>query len=326
MSKETSAEMSKETSTKSSTQLVIFDPTKNAQMRAYNPPVTLQITLQLLFTTSLGPVLVKLEELTAAYDYGFRDFIYGILQVSLSTLAFLALRSLREGLEFYTANPAVSALLYVFAACVPYMGRLAPYLRQFLSACFGLVMDFAEAIGHCIPEGAKTTARGFFTQTAPDLFNRSFNMAGIFGRTAGQTAVTIIVVPARFLQQEVLVPLVHLPSTAVEAVDRKMVRPVNTLIYDGPKTFALWLRKSSPVAFWILKHLFSGRIWPLIALVLLTLIFWMAWWMPYLVLHSTKATVWNLWVVAQALSRILFSVSGCLVHAVKEEIEVAVIG
>lgn len=41
-------------------------------MVAYNPPITLHITFRLLFTTGLGPILAKLQELTTAYDHGFR--------------------------------------------------------------------------------------------------------------------------------------------------------------------------------------------------------------------------------------------------------------
>ncbi|KAI4167990.1 MAG: hypothetical protein LQ343_006742 [Gyalolechia ehrenbergii] len=240
----------------------------------------------------------------------------------MQTLAFLALQSLREGLELCTTDdPTVSALLYVFAACVPYIGRLAPYVRQFLFACFTLVLDLAEAIGHFIPAGAKTASRGFFMQTAPDFFNRSFTMAGSFGRTAGQTAVTAVVVPAHFVQQQALVPLVRLPSTVIQAVDRDMVRPSVALIQNSSSALALFLRNFSPPLFWICKHLLSGRIWPFISLVVLLI--WSTWSMPSLMFHSSKATLWNAWVVAQALVRILLSVSGCLVCAIKEEIEVA---
>lgn len=85
----------------------------------------------------------------------------------MQMLAYLALQSFHDGFDFGATDPTVSGLLYVVSACVPYIGRLTPYLRQFLYASLETFLDFAEALGRRIPEGAKTAARGCFMQTVP---------------------------------------------------------------------------------------------------------------------------------------------------------------
>ncbi|KAL9018716.1 MAG: hypothetical protein Q9185_003989 [Variospora sp. 1 TL-2023] len=297
-------------------ELVILEASQNTQMIAYSPETTVHITFRLLFGTALGGIIEPLQQLTTAYDFGFRDLVHALLQMSMEMLIFLALKSLRGGLDFGAADPAVSALLYVFAASVPSLGRLAPYVRSFLYACFELFIDFAEAIGRHIPEGAKIASRGFFVQTVPDLYNRSFAIAGAFGRQAGLTAVAVIVVPAQYM--------VNLPSTVSKGVDRHMVRPAFVLIHDSSSALALSLRNFSPLLFWMCKgflSLVSGRVWS--AIFLAVLLIGMTWLMPSLVLHCTKVTLRKSWVVAGVSFRVLGSVGNCLAYTIKEEMYLA---
>ncbi|KAI4181798.1 MAG: hypothetical protein LQ346_006698 [Caloplaca aetnensis] len=297
-------------------EFVTFDASQTTQMKAYSPETTLHVTFRLLAGTALGRIIDPLQQLTTAYDFDFRELVYALLQMSMEMLTFLTLESLRAGLDFGAAEPAVSALLCIFAASVPNLGRLAPYVRQFLYACFELFIDFAEAIGRRIPEGAKTASRGFFVQTVPDLYNRSFAMAGSFGRQAGQTAVAVIVVPAQYM--------VNLLSTVIQGVDRHMVRPSVALPIDSSSALALSFRNSSPLLFWMCKgflSLRSGRVWS--AIFLAVLLVWMSWLMPSLVLHCTKVTLWKSWVFARASVRVLGSVGNCLAYAIKEEMYLA---
>ncbi|KAL8643958.1 MAG: hypothetical protein Q9210_007487 [Variospora velana] len=236
--------------------------------------------------------------------------------MSIEMLTFLTLQSLRAGLDFGAADPVVSALPYIVAASVPYLGRLAPYARQFPYACFDLFIDFAETIGRYIPEGAKTASRKFFVLTVPDLYNRSFAMAGSFGRQARQTAVAVVVVPAKFM--------VNLPSTVSKGVDRHIVRPSVALINHSFSALALSLRNFSPLLFWMCKSflsLVSGRVWS--AIFLAVLLFWMTWLMPSLMLHWTKVTLGKSWVVGGASVRVLGTVGNCLAYAIKEEMYLA---
>ncbi|KAI4188645.1 MAG: hypothetical protein LQ348_003906 [Seirophora lacunosa] len=299
-----------------STDLVRFDPSPNAQMLAFNPQITAQITLQLLFASCLEPMLAKLDALASAFGGRFRGFLYGLLEMSMANLAFFALNTLRDNLDFCTADPTVDALLYVVAAFMPYIGRLAPYVRQFFAACFELVLDFAGAIGHCIPDGTMAATRGFFVHTVPSLLGRSFTVAGEFSRQAGRGAVTIVVVPARFVHSHALVPAVRLPRTVVAAVDRTVVRPSVASVQRQSRAFRLFLRSRFGVFFWIAKHLLPGRYWS--SLVLAGLLIEMLW-----ASGLTSSTLWAAWVAVRALLRILLAVGSCTMHAIEEEVVLA---
>ncbi|KAI4096044.1 MAG: hypothetical protein LQ344_001278 [Seirophora lacunosa] len=299
-----------------STDLVRFDPSPNVQMLAFNPQITAQITLQLLFASCLEPMLAKLDALASAFGGRFRGFLYGLLEMSMANLAFFALNTLRDNLDFCTADPTVDALLYVVAAFMPYIGRLAPYVRQFFAACFELVLGFAGAIGHCIPDGTMAATRGFFVHTVPSLLGRSFTVAGEYSRQAGRGAVTIVVVPARFVHSHALVPAVRLPRTVVAAVDRTVVRPSVASVQRQSRAFRLFLRSRFGVFFWIAKHLLPGRYWS--SLVLAGLLIGMLW-----ASGLTSSTLWAAWVAVRALLRILLAVGSCTMHAIEEEVVLA---
>ncbi|KAI4123229.1 MAG: hypothetical protein LQ341_007222 [Variospora aurantia] len=323
-------------------ELVTIDGNPNTYLASYNPEASVHISFQLLFLTALNRIMAPLEQLTTAYDSGFRDVVYALFEMSIQMLAFLGLQATRKGLDFATTDPTVSALLYIFSACVPYIGRLAPHLRQFFYASFELFLDFAEAMGRFIPEGAKTASRGFFMQTVPDLYHTSYTMAGSLGRQAGRTAVTVVVVPAQFIKHQAIVsahfiehqaimPLVRLPSTTSKAVGRCMIRPSVALFNNCSSALSLRLRNHSPFLYVLCRLLFTsvyglcklwwlGRAWFIFVAVPLL---WMIWSNPFLVLSYAKVSVWNTVVVGQALYRISDSVGRCAAGAIQEELLIA---